>query len=305
MPFDGSGNFTRLMNWVADAAASIKIRADRHDTEDDNFAAGLTNCITKDGQTQPTADIPMNGKKIVNLADPTAAQDVATKAYVDKIKGILSVTSILTSQTWTKPVGCTHIDLEYQAAGGAGGGVNCTATTAGAGGGGGAGASNFVRMIDVRSSASVAVTIGAGGIGQPGATGAVGGNTVCAIASGSTYTATGGDGGQGGAAQTAVYGFAGGNGGVSSSGSGAQAGMPSLANAAFVAMSGSGAGSRFGNGGLLVRIFSSFSHGNPGSGYGAGGSGGAGMNTGAPSILGGNGMPGLVRITAYQFPVAP
>lgn len=83
MPFDGSGNFQRVMNWVADAAAGIRIKSDRHDIEDNNFAAGLTNCLTKDGQSQPTANIPMNAKKLTNVGAPTAAGDAATKAYVD------------------------------------------------------------------------------------------------------------------------------------------------------------------------------------------------------------------------------
>lgn len=83
MPFDGSGTFNRVMNWVNDAAAGIKIKSDRHDQEDDNFAAGLSNTLTKDGQSQPTANIPMNGKKLVNLGAPTVGTDAATKGYVD------------------------------------------------------------------------------------------------------------------------------------------------------------------------------------------------------------------------------
>jgi len=83
MPFDGSGNFNRVRNWVSDALANIKIVASRHDSEDDNFAAGLSQCITKDGQTQPTADIPMNGKKLINLAAPSTGTDAANKTYVD------------------------------------------------------------------------------------------------------------------------------------------------------------------------------------------------------------------------------
>lgn len=86
MAFDGNGTFQRVMNWVQDAAAGIKIKSDRHDQQDDEFAAGLTNCITKDGQSQPTANIPMNGKKLVNLADPTNDTDAANKKYVDALK---------------------------------------------------------------------------------------------------------------------------------------------------------------------------------------------------------------------------
>ena len=88
MPFDGSGNFNRVMDWTNDAAAAIKIRADRHDQNDDDIAAGLSNTITKDGQSQPTANIPMNGKKLVNLGAPTVATDAATKAYVDTQDGL-------------------------------------------------------------------------------------------------------------------------------------------------------------------------------------------------------------------------
>jgi len=86
MAFDGNGTFLRIMNWVADAASAIKIKADRHDQQDDDFAAGLTNCITKDGQTQPTANLPMNGKKLINLGDPTNPTDAANKKYVDAVK---------------------------------------------------------------------------------------------------------------------------------------------------------------------------------------------------------------------------
>jgi hypothetical protein len=86
MAFDGNGTFLRIMNWVQDAASAIKIKADRHDQQDDDFAAGLTNTITKDGQTQPTANLPMNGKKLINLGDPTDDTDAANKKYVDAVK---------------------------------------------------------------------------------------------------------------------------------------------------------------------------------------------------------------------------
>jgi len=66
------------MNWVSDAVAGIKIRADRHDLEDDNFAGGLSNVICRDGQSVITANIPMNGKRIINLGNPVADQDAVT-----------------------------------------------------------------------------------------------------------------------------------------------------------------------------------------------------------------------------------
>lgn len=59
MPFNGSGTFQRIYNWVNDAAANIKIRADRMDNEMDGMATALSTCITKNGQTTITANLPM------------------------------------------------------------------------------------------------------------------------------------------------------------------------------------------------------------------------------------------------------
>lgn len=50
MPFNGSGTFIRVYNWVTDKINGVNITASRVDTEDDGFAAGLTNCVTRDGQ---------------------------------------------------------------------------------------------------------------------------------------------------------------------------------------------------------------------------------------------------------------
>lgn len=71
MPFDGSGTFVRVYNWQDDAANGIKIRADRMDTEMDGFATGLTDCVTRDGQSPATADLPMGGFHHTNVADAT------------------------------------------------------------------------------------------------------------------------------------------------------------------------------------------------------------------------------------------
>lgn len=82
MPFSG-GVFSRIYNWVSDAANDIPVTDSRMDAEFDGIAEGLTNAICRDGQSTITANIPFAGNKITGLGDPTTAQDAATKAYVD------------------------------------------------------------------------------------------------------------------------------------------------------------------------------------------------------------------------------
>lgn len=60
MPWNGSGTFNRTYSWVADKLASINITASRMDTDTNDIVAnGLGNSLTRDGQGQPTANLPM------------------------------------------------------------------------------------------------------------------------------------------------------------------------------------------------------------------------------------------------------
>jgi hypothetical protein len=83
LAFNGSGVFNRIYNWVADRNAGIKINSARMDQEMDGFAAGLSNCVTKDGQTTITAHIPFNGKKITGLGDAAADTDALNRQTGD------------------------------------------------------------------------------------------------------------------------------------------------------------------------------------------------------------------------------
>jgi len=111
-----------VRNWVADATAKIKIKADFHDAEDDNLASGLSNVICKDGQTAITADIPFNGKKITNLANPVNPQDAATKNYAETLRSFNSGMTLTGPSTGTSPnfvstafMGFTEADLSIVA----------------------------------------------------------------------------------------------------------------------------------------------------------------------------------------------
>jgi hypothetical protein len=75
--FDGNGNFILPYNWQTDKANGIKIRADRMDGQDQAIADGLTDCVTRDGQSPATANLPMGGFKHTGVAAASARTDYA------------------------------------------------------------------------------------------------------------------------------------------------------------------------------------------------------------------------------------
>ena len=83
MAYNGSGTFVRLYNWVTDRNAGVKIQAVRMDAELDGIATGLSNAVTKDGQTTITANIPFNNKKITGLGDATVDTDALNRQSAD------------------------------------------------------------------------------------------------------------------------------------------------------------------------------------------------------------------------------
>lgn len=86
MAFNGSGTFVRLYNWVNDKAANIKVRADRMDNEMNGMATGLSTCITKDGQTTITANLPMAGFKHTGVANGSSRTDYASVGQTQDAK---------------------------------------------------------------------------------------------------------------------------------------------------------------------------------------------------------------------------
>lgn len=82
MPFNGTGTFVRLYSWQIDRDNGIKIRADRMDAEMDGFATGLSTCVTRDGQSPATANLPMGGFKHTGVADGTARDQYASVGQV-------------------------------------------------------------------------------------------------------------------------------------------------------------------------------------------------------------------------------
>jgi len=98
-----------------------------------DIASALTDSLAADGQTTASGNLNMGTNRIVNTEDPTNAQDVATKNYVDTYVGALgtmasqnanavaitggSISSILegATVTATAPAATTNYDFKTQA----------------------------------------------------------------------------------------------------------------------------------------------------------------------------------------------
>jgi len=98
MAYNGSGTFLIntagqpvVPNTVISATAFNALTAD--------LANGLSTCITKDGQTTPTANIPMGNNKITGLAAGTAGTDAANLSQVQS-----STAKLLQSVTGTDTI---------------------------------------------------------------------------------------------------------------------------------------------------------------------------------------------------------
>lgn len=75
--------------WVDDRDASTAILATRHDTHDQDLGDGINACLKKDGTNAASANLDIGSNKLTNVADPTNAQDAATKNYVDSAASII------------------------------------------------------------------------------------------------------------------------------------------------------------------------------------------------------------------------
>ena len=74
MAWDGSGNFSRTngtqtgaTTWADADAAGSDIVTDEHDTHDQDLATGIAACLTKNGETKPTADFKPNADASYDL----------------------------------------------------------------------------------------------------------------------------------------------------------------------------------------------------------------------------------------------
>lgn len=83
MPWNGAGVFNRVYSWVADKAAGLDISSSRMDQDTNDITAnGFGNSLTRDGQGQPTANLPMNGFRHTGVQNAIARTDYAAFGQV-------------------------------------------------------------------------------------------------------------------------------------------------------------------------------------------------------------------------------
>ena len=99
MSFNGSGTF--LINTAGQPVVTgTVISSTAFNALTADLATGLSTCLTKDGQTTPTANIPMGSNKITGLAVGTDATDAATLSQVQSTT-VKLITSISGTDTIT------------------------------------------------------------------------------------------------------------------------------------------------------------------------------------------------------------
>ena len=101
MAFNGTGTFLRIYNWVTDKVNAIPITASRVDAELDGMATGLSNCVTKDGQTTISANIPLNSFKLTGLGVGTARTDAINVGQVQDNQFLYLGTTSGTADAYT------------------------------------------------------------------------------------------------------------------------------------------------------------------------------------------------------------
>lgn len=88
MPFNGSGTFVSLAPPDFPALPFTTILASMFNANmNDIFTNGLTNCLTRDGQSPPTANLPMAGFKLTGLGNGNADSDSAALGQTLALRG--------------------------------------------------------------------------------------------------------------------------------------------------------------------------------------------------------------------------
>lgn len=82
MPFNGVGLFTSLGVPTFPAVPNTYIVASYFNATMNDVFLGLSSVMTRDGQSPMTADLPMGGNKVANIADGVSPTDAVSFAQV-------------------------------------------------------------------------------------------------------------------------------------------------------------------------------------------------------------------------------
>lgn len=82
MPFNGSGTFIAISNSWSPAVAQTYILSADWNIQLTDLSAALSLCLTRDGQSPPSADLPMNGYKLTGVGAGSALTDLPTIAQI-------------------------------------------------------------------------------------------------------------------------------------------------------------------------------------------------------------------------------
>lgn len=110
-----TGLYTGATAWQQTEAASRGIRADDHDTHDEDIADGLDACVKKDGGNKLTASIPANGFGMTGMgvlgtaaeatvASATTANVLGAASLMVQVTGTTTITSLGTGASQIKVV---------------------------------------------------------------------------------------------------------------------------------------------------------------------------------------------------------
>ncbi len=160
MAFTGTGVFNRLYSWVNDAANNLPINATRMDADSNDIAAGLSNCLTRDGQSTAT----VVNTPIVNSVGALVLKAGSNPALSFTSGGAATFASSVagTTATFSSTVSGTQYSSAYN---GAPGSASTMAYVASGSFGGGIGLIDGANSINLYS-VTGALNIGMGATGS-------------------------------------------------------------------------------------------------------------------------------------------
>ena len=103
MSFNGSGTFN-LYATGNPVVTGTTVSASWANNTLSDIASGLSNCITRDGQSPATANIPMGSHKITGLASPTASGDALCWGSSASVGTLTAATGLYSSE-----IGRAHV----------------------------------------------------------------------------------------------------------------------------------------------------------------------------------------------------